>query len=348
MSTAEDRFIAGDGPLVALIRAQPSFEAPPRMLGRILAALDAAPATAGFEPPASLMEAVMAEADRIDAAQAPRREALMAELAAGKAADDVLGAKLSPATAEWLATRQPKPAASPPPGRRRWPWLAGLGTAVTAALTVSVALRMVQEPATPPPMPAVMSAPAPAESRAESLPGSTAGTADTAIAYAPGPQATERLAKAEAPPARTAGAGESHAQEREAKRTAARPARPPTTMADAAPAAPAAGAPMMAEALRSAPAPSARMRAEAEADDAMAPEALIDVTLDTPPASLAERLLAHPAQAWTMTVAPSDETTGNALRAALAAHLDAVGRDDPIEVRVGSVAPGRIRVTGNE
>ncbi|MCB1960404.1 MAG: hypothetical protein KDE68_07770, partial [Rhodocyclaceae bacterium] len=62
MSRAEDRFIDGDGPLAALIRAQPAFEAPADLLPRVLAALDAAHAPQGFEPPASLAEAVMAEA----------------------------------------------------------------------------------------------------------------------------------------------------------------------------------------------------------------------------------------------------------------------------------------------
>ncbi|MCB1964312.1 MAG: hypothetical protein KDF24_14360, partial [Rhodocyclaceae bacterium] len=81
MSRAEDRFIDGDGPLAALIRAQPAFEAPADLLPRVLAALDAAHAPQGFEPPAALADAIMAEAARLDAAQAPRRDALLAELA---------------------------------------------------------------------------------------------------------------------------------------------------------------------------------------------------------------------------------------------------------------------------
>ena len=144
MSRAEDRFIDGDGPLAALIRAQPAFEAPADLLPRVLAALDAAHAPQGFEPPAALADAIMAEAARLDAAQAPRRDALLAELAAGTTARDALGAEVSPATEAWLA-RRPQPAPPATPRRRRWPWLAGLGTAVSAALALSVTLRLLHE-----------------------------------------------------------------------------------------------------------------------------------------------------------------------------------------------------------
>ncbi|TVT70703.1 MAG: hypothetical protein FHP93_11490 [Denitromonas halophila] len=274
MSRAEDRFIAGDGPLAALIRAQPVFEAPPRLLEHILAALDAPPAQAGFEPPAALFDAIMAEAERIDTAQAPRRDALLAELAAGKKASDALGAEVSPATAAWLARQHPTPVAAPRTHRRRWPWLAGISTALTAALAVSVALRMVQEPAAPPPMPAQIHAPAPAESRAEASAelaaepmASATGAANDSIAFAPKPQLAERLGKAEAAPARIAPARQKDTLEREAKRTAPRPAAPAAMMADAAPAASAPPAMAMkaaprARAMEAAPAASSPPRAE--------------------------------------------------------------------------------------
>ncbi len=336
MSTAEDRFIAGEGALAALVRAQPVFEAPPRMFGRVLAALEAAPTTDGFEPPARLLEAVMAEAERIDAAQAPRREALMAELAAGKAAEEVLGAGLSPATSQWLATRRPKSAASPPPRRQRRPWLAGLGTAVTAALAIGVVFRILQEP------------PAPAAPRADAVAESTAGAADTDVALAPREQAGERLADAEAAPARTARVRENATQAREARRMApASPAAAPpaTTMADDAPGA-AAASPAMAKAVAGAPAANARI--EAESDEATAPGTLFDVALDTPPARLAARLLARPAQAWTLSFAPADEAAAKDLRASLIERLEAAGRDDPVEIRLGTVTPGRIRVSGSQ
>lgn len=348
MSTAEDRFIAGEGALAALLRAQPVFEAPPRMFGRVLAALEAAPTTDGFEPPARLLEAVMAEAERIDAAQAPRREALMAELAAGKAAEEVLGAGLSPATSQWLATRRPKSAASPPPRRQRRPWLAGLGTAVTAALAIGVVLHVMQEPPAPPPMPAARTAPAPAAPRADAVAESTAGAADTDVALAPREQAGERLADAEAAPARTARVRENVTQAREARRMApASPAAAPpaTTMADDAPGA-AAASPAMAKAVAGAPAANARI--EAESDEATAPGTLFDVALDTPPARLAARLLARPAQAWTLSFAPADEAAAKDLRASLIERLEAAGRDDPVEIRLGTVTPGRIRVAGSQ
>lgn len=336
MSAAEDRFIAGDGPLAALIRAQPTFEAPPRMLEHILAALDAAPGATGFDAPAGLFDAVMAEAERIDSAQAPRREALLAELAAGKTADDTLGAPVSPATAAWLAGQQPPNSPAPPPRRRRWPWLAGISTALTAALAVSVALRVVQEPAAPP---VPMSAPA--ESRADLSSKSIAGNA---ITLAPKPQRAER--KAEAAPPQIARARQSEPVAGEVKRIAPRPAAAAAKMADAAPAEstlapppPAAAPPMMAKALR-VPAPGSPPAAEADA----ATTDIIDAPLDTPAATLAARLLARPAQAWTLHVAPADAAAGRAVQAALLAQLQAAGREDPIALAERPLPRGRLRL----
>ncbi|MCZ4306068.1 hypothetical protein O4G98_15145 [Zoogloeaceae bacterium G21618-S1] len=356
MSAAEDRFIAGDGPLAALIRAQPAFEAPPRLLEHILTALEATPAPAGFEAPAGLFDAVMVEAERIDGAQAPRREALLAELAAGKKASDALGAEVSPATAAWLAAQQPTADAAPRVRRRRWPWLAGISTALTAALAVSVALRMVQEPAMPPPMPAQTSMSAPAESRAEASadvaaePAANAtGSAKDTIAFAPKPQVAERLGKAEAAPAKIARTRPSESREREAKRTAPQATPPAKIMADAAPASPvvtappAAAAPTMAKALRSAPAKRAPLRADA--DEAIAPPSTISAALDTAPAELATRLLALPAGAWALTVSAADEAVGDALRTALVAELKRLGREDIVIMNVGAVAPGQLRIT---
>ncbi|TVO51608.1 hypothetical protein [Denitromonas halophila] len=378
MSRAEDRFIAGEGPLAALIRAQPVFEAPPRLLEHILAALDTPPAHAGFEPPAALFDAVMAEAERIDSAQAPRRAALLAELAAGKKASDALGAEVSPATAAWLAQQHPTPAAAPRMRRRRWPWLAGISTALTAALAVSVALRIVQEPAAPPPMPAQMQAPAPAESRTEASAeviaepmASTTGAANDSIAFAPKPQRAERLGKAEATTARIARARQDDALEREAKRTAPRPAAPAAMIAGAAPAKPvatpppaepmqeaappapalampppAAAPPMMAKALRGAPAMSAPMHVEAdETITTDAPVEPIDAPLDITPTALAARLKALPPTDWTLTIAADDKAAGNTLQAALMAELKAAGRADTVALVVGPVPPGRLRIT---
>ena len=288
MSAAEERFIAGAGPLAALIRAQPAFEAPPRMLEHILAALDAAPSATGFDAPAGLFDAVMAEAERIDSAQAPRREALLAELAAGKAADDALGAPVSPATAAWLAGQQPPSHPAPPPRRRRWPWLAGISTALTAALAVSVALRVVQEPAAPPPpMAAQKSLPAPAESRAEISADAVARGASVAndtMALASKHELAERLSPAEVAPQKTARARQSAPQEREAKRAAPQPAPPPAVMAmKTAPrpldmeAASAASSPAPTAAVQDAPARLARAplpaspKAEAPAQDSALP-----------------------------------------------------------------------------
>ena len=327
MNAAEDRFIAGDGPLAALIRAQPAFDAPPRMLEHVLVALDAAPAPTGFDSPAGLFDKIMAEAKRIDSAQTPRRDALLAELAAGASAEHALGAKVSPATAAWLAAQHPTPAVAIPPRGRHWPWLAGISTAVTAALAVSVALRVVQESATPPPMPAAPSATAPAESGANIA--GIANTTDLAIASAPKPpEAAKRLAKTEAPSTTLARTRSSLAQQQEARASA--------------PAAPAAEPSRLAEPPRAAPTRSARVHAEA---DAAAPAAPISVPLDTPPDTLSARLMAQPAHAWTLTVAPPDEAAGKALAATLAAQLKAAGRDDEITLVTGPVAPGTARIT---
>lgn len=371
MSAAEDRFIAGDGPLAALIRAQPAFEAPPRMLEHILAALDAAPGATGFDAPAGLFDTVMAEAERIDTAQAPRREALLAELAAGKTAGDALGAPVSPATAAWLASQQAPSRATPPPRPRRWPWLAGISTALTAALAVSVALRVVQEPAAPPLMTAQKRAPAPAESRAEAPTELAAepmtnatGAAKDSIVFAPTPQVAERLGKTEAAPAKLARARQDESLEREAKRAAPRPAAPAARMADAAPppppadlmqkatpASPALATPppapapqMMAKALRSAPAAmSAPM--PAEADEAVTPPSTISAPLNTPPAELAERLRTQPEGEWTLTLAATDQAVGDALHTALVAELKRLGRADTVVLIVGAIAPGQVRIT---
>ena len=326
MSAAEDRFIAGDGPLAALIRAQPAFEAPPRLLEHILAALDAAPSATGFDAPAGLFDAVMAEAERIDSAQAPRREALLAELAAGKAADDALGAPVSPATAAWLAGQQQPTNATPPPRRRRWPWLAGLSTALTAALAVSVALRVVQEPSAPPPMAATTRAPAPAESRADmsaepAVEPMANATGKDSIAFAPAP------ARPPAPPP------------------------PADLMQEATPASPAlatqppdAAPQTMAKALRSAPAAmSAPM--SAEADEAAAPPSTISAPLNTPPAELAERLRTLPEGEWTLTLAATDQAVGDALRTALVAELKRLGRGDRVVLEIGPVTPGQLHIT---
>ncbi|MEZ5628877.1 MAG: hypothetical protein R3E34_15355 [Rhodocyclaceae bacterium] len=363
MSAAEDRFIAGDGPLAALIRAQPAIDAPPRLLEHILAALDAAPSATGFDAPAGLFDAVMAEAERIDSAQAPRREALLAELAAGKAADDALGAPVNPATAAWLAGQQPPSHPARPPRRRRWPWLAGISTALTAALAVSVALRVVQAPA---PETAAMPAAAPTESAMDTLRESSAGasaeasagatrSADNTLARSARPPLAERLAKAEALPPSPARNREMARPDAEAKRAAPRPDALAAMMADTAPARPAAPAPpaglmqeaaptdapsMMAKTRRSPPAMSAPLPAEADA--AMAPQRTIDAPLDTPAATLAARLQARPPTAWTLTVAAADETAGRALHAALIAKLEAAGRGDTITLTLDTRPPGHI------
>ncbi|MDP5240361.1 hypothetical protein Q9Q94_12530 [Uliginosibacterium sp. 31-16] len=114
MSHAVDDFLAGSGRLVALLRALPEYAAPASLEASFAAAASAAQASAdnaastteaaitGFEPPASLETSFLKMAASIDAAQAPRREAILAQISRGESPQATLGADLQPATAEWL------------------------------------------------------------------------------------------------------------------------------------------------------------------------------------------------------------------------------------------------------
>ncbi len=182
MSADFERFIAGEGRLAGVLRAQPGFEPPVGMEARLFAALDALDTEetiAGFEPPAQLEAAVMAEAERLDAAQRPRRDALIAAAARG---DDPAIDELGPAAQRWLRAQASTPPDRPNASRRvwRWPLLARTGGAVAAMLALGVALqlwfdpqasRVAQEsdaemaaavaPASPAPPPAADAAPSP-------------------------------------------------------------------------------------------------------------------------------------------------------------------------------------------
>lgn len=147
MSTDFERFIAGEGRLAGVLRAQPGFEPPVGMEARLFAALDALDShdtVAGFEPPAQLEAAVMAEAERLDAAQRPRRDALIA----AAAQDDPSINELGPAAQRWLRAQATTPPDSPKASRRvrRSPWLARAGGAVAALLALGVAVQLWFDP----------------------------------------------------------------------------------------------------------------------------------------------------------------------------------------------------------
>ncbi len=142
-----DAFVGGGGRLGDLLRRLPAFEPPAHMEARFVASLPtpALPAEDGiFEAPASLEAAVFKEAVRLDAAQAPRRQAVIDEIAR-RGAEATLGAPLSPQGQRWIDGQLPTPP-TPRPRRRQRRWFAPLGGALAATLALGVALQLVWAP----------------------------------------------------------------------------------------------------------------------------------------------------------------------------------------------------------
>ena len=151
-----DAFIEGRGRLGALLRELPRYEPPADAQARFVAALpaDAAPAAMPsadgfFEPPASLADAVLAEAAAIDSAQQPRREAVLRELRQRGAAE-ALDGEVGSASEAWLQRQKPAAAPRPAPARKRRRWLAPLGGALAATVALGVALQVMRPPAEDP------------------------------------------------------------------------------------------------------------------------------------------------------------------------------------------------------
>lgn len=160
---ADERFIAGEDRLCALLRQVPAFAPPASLEAAVMAAARAEqaarnapaplPPTAlppkvrayaeqadapadndgqDFTPPAGLQASVMAQAARLQAAQAPRRNAVLEEVRRGDAPQSVLGAPVGEAAQAWLreqATQQAldEQVAKPARGRRAWRWWPALG-----------------------------------------------------------------------------------------------------------------------------------------------------------------------------------------------------------------------------
>ncbi|SPD42504.1 conserved protein of unknown function [Cupriavidus taiwanensis] len=196
---AAERFIAGEDRLSALLKALPPYPPPAALEAAVLAAARAAQHEAArrqagaaalpFAAPPALAAAVLEEAARLHAAQSARRDAVLARVAAGAAAEDVLGARLGPDAAAWLraqaadSTRNPaQPSATArlthAARARRWWRSLGLvaSVAAVAGLTTSIVLRQIDdgallptgtaemasaEMATPTPAPAASTAPSP-------------------------------------------------------------------------------------------------------------------------------------------------------------------------------------------
>lgn len=151
MSAAFEHFVAAEGLLASLLKRLPAYEPSPDLEARVLRALQSRAASAAsakdlsaFEPPAHMETDFLAEARRIEGAQAARRMALLQEIAAGASPAQALGAAVSPPADAWL--RQRADASRPQAARsaRRWPFLnwRDLGLATLAATLASVATHL--------------------------------------------------------------------------------------------------------------------------------------------------------------------------------------------------------------
>lgn len=106
-----ERFLQGEDRLAGLLQALPRYAPPPHMEQVFREQLAQWCATQrnttelNFAPPPELQTHFMAEAARIQAAQAPRRAAMLQRLAQGEETSSVLGAEVSTATQQWLATQ---------------------------------------------------------------------------------------------------------------------------------------------------------------------------------------------------------------------------------------------------
>ncbi len=377
MSTDFDRFLAGDGALADLIRRQPSFEPPAQLFERVMSALGTDAPTLAFEPPASLEAAVLAEAARLDAAQRPRRDALLDDIAHGSNVGDALGAGVSDATAQWLKTqaqnaRTPAIPRQPPPTRPWRAWLNGLGVATVAALAASVALKVWFDPQAPslsesdaiyeiaqapkaidtqPPAPAsppAVGAARQAEERAASASAFKAKPLAREMKRAAKPSTTARRAPTPQP-ADNAQAAVTRAGAPEALALPAPKPTPaaPATMADAATDTIAAGradepaAPLPAR---------ARLAHKAEGGAAsiapLAPGKTIDVPLATPAEALLERLAGEAPAAWQLIVAPADVERARAVAQTLEQGMQALGRADRFMLTTAERPAGSLRLVG--
>ncbi|QID16455.1 hypothetical protein G3580_01710 [Nitrogeniibacter mangrovi] len=338
MSTGCDRFLAGRGALAELIRRQPPFEPPAAMFERVMNALGGETPALDFEPPASLEAAVLAEAARLDAAQRPRREALLEQIAHGTAPGTALEAGLDETTRRWLkqqaSHRAPTPAAPP---RRPWRrWLNGLGVAAMAGIAASVALKVGFDPAAP-----GVSAPVALEERAPAAPMvaprvAEQSTANRAAGQAPtrAPEPSreraptkrqERKAMPVMPP------GAPLADTMDDRLGQARPA-PPALMAKSATGGDVTAAP-------SAAAEPARADAERSAERPM------DLPLPTPVDALVARLSAHAPAHWRWIVAPQDAAHARVLQREVGARLAHTGRPDRFSLVTAPDRPdGSLRI----
>ncbi|UDM51935.1 hypothetical protein [Cupriavidus sp. MP-37] len=364
--SAADRFIAGEDRLSALLKAVPAYPPPPALEASVLAAARAAQQQADgaglpFAAPPALAAAVLEEAARLQAAQAARRDAVLARVAAGEAAEDVFGARLGPAAAGWLQARAAEsarntappsstPSLTPAARARRWWRSLGLvaSVAAVAGLTTSIVLRQIDDGALSPTETAEMAAaeiaapePAPAASTAPSPP-----LPETAAASPPKPAAP--AAKAAPPATRPASrAAPGTEATRSVPHEPALDREAPTPASPAAPQAPADAA--IAQAAPSAPAPAAPPAFALKAAPAMAaraPAAASALTVSTrdDPAAIAARLgTAAPLGLWAaepdhVEIREWAQRLWQAMPAGLRPPVPVAVQADP------TLAPGQVRI----
>jgi len=358
MSDAFDRFLAGDGRLAQLIGAQPPFDVPEGMFERVLAAIDTGHTSLDFEPPASLEATIMAEAARLDAAQAPRRGALLDQIATGTSASDALGSSVSTSTARWLDTqvRHRTPQRAPKP-RSRWQrWSSGLGVAVATALAASVALKVWFDPGAP--VQEQAAAPLESDALAVAPPAKEANMAQRDISSAtavpqsittphdmPGFVAKARPraqvgAAVPAPPATPRADREARSPEPNRPATAAAPVKRKAERFE------------HRARLEAMPAQSASTGSDAGlADSAVAPLAESDsapvvweIPLATPAQAIAARMLAQPPRHWVWIVHPADKSRAMEKRDAVLAAFGKIQRPDAIRVLTADRPTGSLLI----
>ena len=375
MSAAFDRFLAGRGPLARLISEQPRFDAPEGMFDRVLAAVDRPRGALAFEPPASLESAILAEAARLDAAQAPRREALFDQIASGATASDALGTPVSEPAQRWLddqarARTASHTAARPATSRARWRrWFNGLGVAAAAALAASVALKVWFDPNAPAMAPTDMApmtrseVPAQAATQPAPEPAPPPGASNELGASLSAPRSAPadlaRLAPRafiareadEAPPAPMAKQKAEVAArkpaaaplEREAEQRRRMPESSQSLADEIAPRAESmrerkVAAPMF-EALRAPAAPPA---------PAAEPPVAWDLPLATPADDIAARMQTVAPAHWLWVVSPEDAAHAAAQRDAVLARLEPTERTDTIRIDTAARPAGSLRITRRE
>ena len=370
MSQAFDRFLSGQGAMAALIASQPRFDPPAGMFERVLSVVDTAQSGLSFAPPSSIEAAVLAEAARLDAAQSPRRDALLDQIAAGTDASTALGAAVSPPTARWLAEQADRRAAprrtQQRAGTKRW--FNGFGLAAAAAIAASVALKIWTDPAAPTMEQAAVRLES-AEHAAERIAAKPAAPIAEADAQAPGPAAAPApidQAQVAAAPRRERETHEmpsaTHPKLKSIpERKAAAPAKRETgqtrSLSNSAPEEHWLAAPQASEGRAAAdmddtpmadmlsPPPAAEPRAAARAPaHPPAPLPIWDLPLATPSTAIAQRMQTQPPQAWLWIVHPDDATAAEHKRLEVMSLLERDGRPDTVRIDTADRPTGSLRI----